>query len=254
MISSYTIRKRARALMKLDFKAALKLSAFIIICYILQVGLNYGDKNTNPALLVNLSGEHYFAGVISYAGGTVTSALLSAVVVGIFTLGTTWGFIEWQRTRETPSQPYAQSVRFWHGDTIRDTVVVLGVRFILTFLWTLLLIVPGIIKNYSYSQAALIYAEDVKNGRQIASATEYLTESREMMQGHKLELFVLDLTFIGWWILVGLTFGLLSIYVLPYYTAARAEFFISLQKNTNPAEQVVDVEVLQPKTNKDDEL
>ncbi len=248
MNNSYTIRQKARNLIKKpNFGVSLKLSAFIVIWYLLDIGVSYYRQ---PNRIIS---EHAIAETIRYAAGSVTSGLFSSVVIGIFALGTMWGFVEWYRDKQVPEEPYAKSVRFWHGDTIRDVVVILGVRFIFIFLWSLLLFVPGIIKTYSYAQADLLFAEDVKNNRPIANATEYLTESRELMLGHKMELFVLDLTFIGWWILMALTFGLAAIYVVPYHTAARAEFFVELRGGVD--EPAVKVEVLQPKQpSVDDEL
>ena len=58
--------------------------------------------------------------------------------------------------------------------------------------------------------------------------TESITASKNMMRGHKWDLFVLDLSFIGWYLLAGLTFGILLIYVLPYHNAARTAFYLDL--------------------------
>ena len=65
-----------------------------------------------------------------------------------------------------------------------------------TFLWSLLFFIPGIVKAYSYSMALYVLAENPGK-----SARECIKESMEMTNGHKMELFVLDLSFIGWIIL-----------------------------------------------------
>ena len=57
-----------------------------------------------------------------------------------------------------------------------------------------------------------------------------MLRSQELMAGYKLRLFWLQLSFIGWWILVALTFGLAAIYVVPYYNATMAEFYIELTR------------------------
>ena len=89
-----------------------------------------------------------------------------------------------------------------------------------TFLWSLLFIVPGIIKSYSYSMSLFVLAEN--KGK---SARECIAESKAMMEGHKMELFVLDLSFIGWYLLCSLTCGLAFLYVTPLVNAAHANFY-----------------------------
>lgn len=91
---------------------------------------------------------------------------------------------------------------------------------IYTFLWSLLLIVPGIIKAISYSQAMYILAENPGIG-----AREALMKSKEMMEGHKMEYFLLELSFIGWIILGAFTCGILYLWLIPYMSATMANFY-----------------------------
>ncbi len=106
-------------------------------------------------------------------------------------------------------------------------VKTLFLRDLFRFLWGLLLIVPGIIKRYSYRMAPYILAD-----RPELSGTEVLTLSRQMMNGHKWKTFVLDLSFLGWNILSALTFGLLGVfYVNPYRQCTNAELYRELKNN-----------------------
>lgn len=91
---------------------------------------------------------------------------------------------------------------------------------IYTFLWSLLFIIPGIIKSLSYSMTWFILADNPE-----MKANEAITRSRVLMDGHKTELFVLYLSFIGWLILCVLTLGILIIYVGPYMHASLAAFY-----------------------------
>lgn len=93
-----------------------------------------------------------------------------------------------------------------------------------TFLWSLLFVIPGIIKTFSYSMSLYILAEN--KGK---SARECIKESMEMTNGHKMELFVLGLSFIGWGMLVGITFGIAAIWVIPYMNATYANVYQSLK-------------------------
>lgn len=98
----------------------------------------------------------------------------------------------------------------------------MGVIF--TFLWSLLLLIPGIIARYSYALSYYLTDDWANQGYHVQS-TEAITRSKQMMQGHKWELFVLDLSFLGWYLLVAITFGLAAFYVTPYHTATRAAFY-----------------------------
>ena len=98
------------------------------------------------------------------------------------------------------------------------------------FLWTLLFIIPGIIKAISYSQMFYLLAENDK-----LEASDAQRKSMEMMEGHKAEYFVLQLSFIPWFLLCIITFGIAAIYVTPYYEATMAEFHVRLVKENQPA-------------------
>ncbi len=99
-------------------------------------------------------------------------------------------------------------------------------RNISILLWTLLLIVPGIIKSYSYSMMPYILEDNP--GITASKATE---ESERLMEGNKMRLFLLDLSFIGWALLSCLTFGIGFLFLLPYFYTARAHFYAELKAN-----------------------
>lgn len=106
--------------------------------------------------------------------------------------------------------------------------VLLGfLKSIFIFLWSLLLIIPGIVKSYSYAMSAFIQ-QDSEN----KEWKECIDKSREMMDGNKWKLFCLDLSFIGWYILGFLCLGVGVFFVMPYHEQARAEFYEDL-KNQN---------------------
>ena len=93
-------------------------------------------------------------------------------------------------------------------------------RGLYVFLWALLLVIPGIVKSYSYAMTPFIMAENPD-----MTANEAITASRELMDGHKGELFVLELSFFGWMLLNILTLGIGSLALNPYMNAARAAFY-----------------------------
>ena len=93
-----------------------------------------------------------------------------------------------------------------------------------TGLWSLLLWIPGIIAAYRYSQAYYILAENPDKG-----IMECIRESKEMMVGHKMDKFILDLSFIPWFLLTAVTCGLAGLYVTPYTSITDAAFYNSLR-------------------------
>lgn len=104
-----------------------------------------------------------------------------------------------------------------------------------TFLWSLLLIVPGIIKGLSYSMSYYILAENPN-----MTANEALNESKAIMDGHKADLFVLALSFIPWILLCCITLGIAYIYVIPYMQLTITNFYHKI-KRQQPAAPVEDV-------------
>ncbi len=101
---------------------------------------------------------------------------------------------------------------------------------IFTFLWALLFVIPGIIKSYSYSMSTYILAEN--KGK---PALECISESKQMTNGYKMDLFVLNLSFIGWMLLCGLTLGIAYIWVGPYMTATYANAYNLLKSGKTPS-------------------
>ena len=87
-------------------------------------------------------------------------------------------------------------------------------RDVYTFLWCLLFLVPGIVKSYEYLMVPYILSEHPD-----MQAKEVFSASRQLMRGQKWKAFVLDLSFLGWAILSGMTFGILGIFFVSPYRA-----------------------------------
>jgi len=97
-------------------------------------------------------------------------------------------------------------------------------RSLYVLLWGLLFIIPGIIKEYSYAMTPFILAEHPN-----LTASRAIKLSEQLMDGHKADLFLLDLSFIGWSFLAALSANLGNIPLNPYKNAARAAFYRQLQ-------------------------
>lgn len=109
-----------------------------------------------------------------------------------------------------------------------NVVKTMFLKGLFTSLWTLLFIVPGIIKGYEYRMIPYILAENPGIDYRDAFAA-----SRQMMDGNKWNAFVLDLSFLGWNFLSVFTCGILSIfYVGPYVFMTNAELYVALKEIT----------------------
>lgn len=95
---------------------------------------------------------------------------------------------------------------------------------IYTILWTCLLIIPGIVKSYSYALTPFILKDEPELKYNAA-----IEKSMRMMDGYKMKLFLLDLSFIGWMILSILTLGIGLLFLQPYMNTARAAFYEDLK-------------------------
>ena len=118
-----------------------------------------------------------------------------------------------------------------NGDTLSTRIVLSVIKNIYIFLWSLLFIIPGIVKSYAYILAEFIAMENPE-----MSASDCLRKSQELMDGHKKELFVLDLSFIGWHILCMFSFGIGYLFLAPYIAQTRIHY---IDENIMPLKHLV---------------
>lgn len=116
---------------------------------------------------------------------------------------------------------------FGFKNNYKNNVLVIFMTNLYIFLWTLLLIVPGVIKSYAYRMVPYILGDNPD-----ISYKEALAMSEEMMMGQKWNAFVLDLSFILWHLLSGITLGIVGVfYVGPYVNFTNAELYLALKNN-----------------------
>lgn len=106
-----------------------------------------------------------------------------------------------------------------------DNLLLGLIQSIFIFLWSLLFIIPGIVKTYSYSMSYYI-----KNDHPEYTWKQCIDESRRIMKGNKGKLFLLDLSFIGWIIVGALALGIGTLWVNSYMYAARAVFYETIKE------------------------
>ena len=111
----------------------------------------------------------------------------------------------------------------------KTTTVAALLQMLYIFLWSLLLIIPGIIAAYSYAMTNYILAENPE-----LTASEAITRSKEMMAGNRWRLFCLGFSFIGWDFLCSMTFGIGNLWLTPYKQAATAAFYRDVSGTGRP--------------------
>jgi uncharacterized membrane protein len=159
---------------------------------------------------------------------TTILSLVIAITSGAFALGFVGFFLKRVRGQEIAIK------------NIFDGFNRFGSAFLLSLftglfvmLWTLLLIVPGIIKAFGYSMGFYILHDNPG-----MSTFEALKKSQIMMKGHKADLFFLELSFIGWILLGLLTLGIGWLWVYPYMSLSIANFYENLKKEQEEAIEI----------------
>lgn len=180
---------------------------------------NMTDMQAARAIAIGAAAIAGLVGVIAFVGG-----LLKIFVWNVLEVGGCGFFAHNAKEKAGVGEIFSA---FSHG--YGHNVVVMFLRNLFISLWTLLFIIPGIVKSYSYRLVPYIMAENPEMGWGEASRM-----SRDLMKGNKWKAFVLDLSFIGWKLLGALTLGLLDLfYVAPYVQATNAELYHALR---NPQE------------------
>lgn len=157
--------------------------------------------------------------------GMLLSMSLGAILISIFVLGPLEVGAQHYFLESTQMRFRLENVaRGFSTGHYRNVVTVMLLRSIYNFLWYLLLIIPGIVKGYSYAMVPFLLAENP--GIPPSRAIEM---SIQMTGGHKWRMFVLDLSFIGWFLLGTLALGIGVLFVLPYYDTTRAQLYVALR-------------------------
>ncbi len=149
----------------------------------------------------------------------IISSILSILATAFLTLGSVSYFLKVSRNENVTFKELFSKTSLWLlyiGVTIMTSIFI--------GLWSLLLIIPGIIASYRYAMVNYIMVDNPELG--VFGA---IKRSKEIMVGHKMDLFILQLSFIGWLLLSALTLGILMLYVTPYMNVTFANFYNSIK-------------------------
>ena len=197
------------------------------------VNVTFADANIYTADISHAS----TAGMEAFLAGTVTYILMIALVLAVvqFILGciTAVGYAKFNLDLVDGEEPKAGTL-FAYLPQWKNMLKAGFLQALYVFLWTLLLIIPGIVAGYRYAMTNFILAENPE-----LDASEAINRSKAMMDGNKYRLFCLDFSFIGWGILAALTLGIGSLWLTPYTRAAQAAFYRDITRPMAGEEQAV---------------
>lgn len=169
----------------------------------------------------------------SGSSGANVGSSVTSIIGTLLTVGVMFTTIDWLRTKKADFNTASGIFAVFCKKYFVGTIILVILTTIFKVLWTLCFVVPGIIKSYSYSQTYYIYKDITDSGQdENLNFLDYITLSRSLMKGHKLDYFVLQLSFAGWFILACIIpFGIGFIWYWPYYTTTKAAFYKDLSQD-----------------------
>lgn len=222
-----------RDLLKLNAKHVLQTNYWTALLVCLVTSILTGS---NTGLTVHYSvqlDDFYYSDPFRFLSGPVLMSILGigflasliGIAIAVFirnpvTVGKSRYFME----SRVGNAPFSSVFSTFGGPAYRNVVKVMFMKDLFIALWSLLLIIPGIYKAYQYRMVDYLLAENPYMPYQRA-----LELSRQMTEGEKFNIFILEVSFFGWIFLGGLLCGIGSIFVLPYIEATFAELYAALR-------------------------
>lgn len=222
MISRKELKQRAKAQLGGGIFTNRWLTA-LLVCFVSTLILNAlnvpgavsGAFQTAKSISEN-SGAVTFSFSVFGSIGTVAFLILS----GPLNYGISRMFLK--QARDNEDMAFGDLFKGFYDD-LGGNIVLAVLTSLFAALWSLLFIIPGIVKAYAYSQVFYLKADHPDYDWKAC-----INESKRMMRGHKGELFKLDLSFIGWYIVGALCLGIGELWVAPYVEASKAHFYQNL--------------------------
>lgn len=196
------------------------LAGFLAVVFTLA---SSGASSQNDDVFYNAPDTVIYGSILV---GAVVGLAIELIVVVFLVNPVKLGSAKWFLNNGREDNAKAEYLVYGFNAPYMNKVMVLFGRTWRILLWSLLFIIPGIVKMYQYRLVPYIVCDDPE-----ISTEDALLKSEEMMYGSKWAAFVLDLSFIGWGLLSILTLGLLQIFfVVPYKCATNAELYEVLRE------------------------
>lgn len=230
MLSVGEIRSTARQILNGKWKDAALLNVIPVLIAIIFTGeasntldffgIEFFDQN-----MVNEATEYGMNNFINF------KSIIVDLVTILFATGVAFTLLDLVRNSHSKIDPLSDSLQIFKQGQVIQVLAIYIITGFFVILWSLLLIIPGIIASLAYSQAYYIYKDSEANGENL-SVMDCISRSKELMAGYKGKLFLLELSFIGWHLIGALTFGLGYLFITPYIQTAKAVFYNDLLDNS----------------------
>lgn len=230
MLSVGEIRSTARQILNGKWKDAALLNVIPVLIAIIFTGeasntldffgIEFFDQN-----VVNEATEYSMNNFINF------KSIIVDLVTILFATGVAFTLLDLVRNSHSKIDPLSDSLRIFKQGHVIQVLAIYIITGFFVILWSLLLIIPGIIASLAYSQAYYIYKDSEANGENL-TVMDCISRSKELMAGYKGKLFLLELSFIGWHLIGALTFGLGYLFITPYIQTAKAVFYNDLLDNS----------------------
>ena len=220
LLDRVTLKREAKGIVKnARVSAYLFTLLFLVISWLLSGVSDYVSLDADRAYYLSVASGVDLSFLALHRALSPVLVTFVSVIVGLLNVLLDAGYALYHlgiRRREEMSYE-----TLFDGFSFAGKLILLAiVQYIFIFLWSLLFVIPGIIAAYRYRFAIYNLCENPEMG-----VMEALNMSKAQTNGFKWQLFVLDLSFIGWSLLCGLTLGILYIWVQPYVTQTNIGYF-----------------------------
>lgn len=234
MWSRWEIKERAKAVLRTSYWKAFLVSLILGVTagnHGISTRFNEADADhifqgsvdhifRGSEIWLPLPFETFLFGALTLITISLAAILIAVMLLSPLEVGAQYYFLESTQMRFR----LENVARGFTGGGYGNVVMTMLLRYIYTLLWYLLLVIPGIIKTYSYFMVPYLLAENPR-----IPPNRAIDMSRQIMAGHKWQMFVLDLSFLGWYLLGALAFGIGILFVLPYHNTAHAQLYVTLR-------------------------
>lgn len=221
MLNRTQLKAEAKTITK---NAAVSAYLFTFIYLLISLVLTLVSEFATGATAADLSAALEMEIPFPTLGLSPVLVTFLSILISLISIILSAGYLIYHMgVRKGRIMPYAT---MFDGFTFVGKIIVLEILvFAYVFLWSLLFLIPGIIAGYRYRFALYNLCENPQ-----LSPSEALRMSKAQTHGYKWELFVLDLSFLGWNILCALTLGILSIWIMPYIQQTDVGYFEAIKR------------------------
>ena len=224
------LKTEVKNLLRSNWKKAILLYLIPLIIFATTAAYNDGRMHVSAQYDINS-----FASFARFSSSFGIISFLISMVFLLINQSANFRALDWMDDKSLEFDPIKSNFTYFRSPDWWQLIFIYVITSLFTLLWSLLLIIPGIVKAIGYSQTYLIYKD--LNDRGLTdgfSLTTYITKSQQLMMGNKWRYFVLQLSFIGWWILGFITLGIGFIWIFPYYKLTMVDFYRDLvEKNAD---------------------